>query len=47
MGTDQTAATRAAFFTGGCEEGPADAEEKEKEFAVEKEEGRVGDEPNR
>ena len=47
MGTDQTAATRVAFVAGGYEEGPADAEEKEKELAVEEEEGRIGDEPHR
>ena len=45
MGTDQAAATRVAFVTSGCEEGPAGAEEKEKELAVEEEEGRIGDEP--
>ena len=49
MGTDKAAATRVAFVTvcaGGCEEGPADAKEEEKELAVEKEEGRIGDEPH-
>ena len=47
MGTDQAAATRAAFLAiraGGCEEGAADAEEEEKKLAVEEEKGCVGDE---
>lgn len=46
MGTDQAAATRVAFITVCDEEGPADAEEEEKEFAIEEEEGRIGDEPH-
>lgn len=49
MGTDQAAATRVAVHAvraGACEEGAADAEEEEKELAVEEEEGCVGDEPD-
>lgn len=49
MGTDQAAANCVALLAvraGGYEEGPADAEEEEKEFAVEEEEGCAGDEPD-